>query len=75
VLDAIAMMAAVCRVHVSDHLAYPGPAVARDRAAVVTTALLQILRTAPPQHWRPAFENYLRDEFADIARAQNGNDI
>ena len=40
----------------------------RDRAAVVTTPLLQIFMTAPAQQWRPAIEAYLRDEFADVAR-------
>jgi hypothetical protein len=39
-----------------------------DRAAVVTTALLQILRTAPPDQQRRAIEECLRDEFADVAR-------
>jgi hypothetical protein len=52
------------RVTVSDRLADVPPAVARDRAAVVTTALLQIFRNTPLQERRQAIEHYLRDEFA-----------
>jgi hypothetical protein len=37
-----------------------------DRAAVVTTAILQILQTAPREQRRPAVEGYLRDELASI---------
>jgi hypothetical protein len=40
----------------------------RDRAALVTTALLQILTTAPAHERRQAVEVYLRDEFHDAAR-------
>ena len=41
-------------------------AYAHDRAAVVATAVMQIVQTAPPDQQRQAVENYLRDEFADI---------
>jgi hypothetical protein len=37
----------------------------RDRAAVVTTALLQIVETAPADELHTAIEDYVRDEFAD----------
>jgi hypothetical protein len=39
--------------------------VTADRAAVVATALLQILQTVPPQDRRREFEALLRQEFAD----------
>ena len=39
-----------------------------DRAAVVTTAIMQIIATAPKGELRQAIEAYLRDEFADLAR-------
>jgi len=38
-----------------------------DRAAVVTTAILQILETAPADQRRRAIEDYLRDEMASGA--------
>ena len=38
--------------------------IARDRAAIVTTAVLQIIATAPEAQRREALEAYLRDEFA-----------
>jgi hypothetical protein len=38
--------------------------IARDRAAIVTTAVLQIFATAPEAQRREALEAYLRDEFA-----------
>jgi hypothetical protein len=39
-----------------------------DRAAVVTTAIMQMIATAPRNELRQAIEAYLRDEFEDIAR-------
>jgi hypothetical protein len=42
--------------------------VTRDRAAVVTTAVLQILMTAPWCRRRQQLELLLRDEFADERR-------
>jgi hypothetical protein len=36
-----------------------------DRAAVVTTAIMQIIATAPAHEVHQAIEEYLRDEFAD----------
>jgi hypothetical protein len=36
----------------------------RDRAAIVTTAILQIVDTTIPEQMRPALEGFLRDEFA-----------
>jgi hypothetical protein len=47
-----------------------------DHAAVATTAILQIVATAPKEEWRQAIENYLRDEFTDEARqsAADAND-
>jgi hypothetical protein len=54
------------RLTVSDRLADVPPAAARDRAAVVTAAILQIFMTAPGSQRRAAIENYLRDEFAGI---------
>src|SRR6516164_8531731 len=39
-----------------------------DRAAVVTTAIMQMIATAPKHELRQAIEAYLRDEFADLAR-------
>ena len=40
----------------------------RDRAAVVRTAVLQIVATAPSREREQALENYLRDEFSDAER-------
>jgi hypothetical protein len=37
-----------------------------NRAAVVATAILQILETAPPDQRRQAIEDYLRDELVDV---------
>jgi hypothetical protein len=39
-----------------------------DRAEVATTAILQIIETAPMQEWGSAIENHLRDEFSDAER-------
>ena len=39
-----------------------------DRAAVVTTAIMQMIATAPKGELRQAIEDYLRDEFVDLAR-------
>ena len=39
-----------------------------DRAAVVTTAILQMVETAPKSELRQAIEAYLRDEFEYAAR-------
>ena len=39
-----------------------------DRAAAVTTAILQIFFTAPERRLRQAIEAYLRGEFADERR-------
>jgi hypothetical protein len=39
-----------------------------DRAAVVTTAIMQMIATAPKGELRQAIEAYLRDEFEDAAR-------
>jgi hypothetical protein len=39
-----------------------------DRAAVVTTAIMQMTATAPKGKLRQAIEAYLRDEFEDAAR-------
>jgi hypothetical protein len=39
-----------------------------DRAAVVTTAIMQMIATAPKGQSRQAIEAYLRDEFEDVAR-------
>jgi len=39
-----------------------------DRAAVVTTAIMQMIATAPKHELRQAIEDYLRDEFVDLAR-------
>ena len=39
-----------------------------DRATVVATAVLQIVTAMTPDQLRPQLENYLRDEFADVAR-------
>jgi hypothetical protein len=38
----------------------------RDRAAVVTTVLLQIFATAAPHELQQCIEAYLRDEIWDI---------
>jgi hypothetical protein len=40
--------------------------VARDRATVVTRALLQIIATARPEYLREHVEALLREEFADV---------
>ena len=37
-----------------------------DRAAVLTTAVRQIVETAPERKQWQAVENYLRDELADL---------
>jgi hypothetical protein len=39
-----------------------------DRAAVVTTAIMQMIATTPKDELRQAIEAYLRDEFEDAAR-------
>jgi hypothetical protein len=39
-----------------------------DRAAVVTTAIMQMIATAPTGELRQAIETYLREEFDDAAR-------
>jgi hypothetical protein len=39
-----------------------------DRAAVVTTAIMQMIATAPKGELRQAIEVYLREEFDDAAR-------
>jgi hypothetical protein len=39
-----------------------------DRAAVLTTGILQIIETAPPQECRQAIEELVRDEFTDLER-------
>jgi hypothetical protein len=40
-----------------------------DRAAVVATAILQIIETAPAGQCRQCIESYLRDELANIEPA------
>jgi len=40
-----------------------------DRAAVVTTAIIQMIETAPLGELREAIESYLREEFEHVARA------
>jgi hypothetical protein len=40
----------------------------RDRAAVLTVAVLQIIDTAPKQSAQQELERYLRDELADLSR-------
>jgi hypothetical protein len=42
--------------------------VVRDRAAVVTPALLQIFDTTPPEDLPQRVEALLRDEFEDVQR-------
>ena len=42
-----------------------------DRAAVVTTAIMQMIATAPKDELRQAIEAYLRDEFEDAASTTN----
>jgi hypothetical protein len=69
------MAVAACRVVVSDCLAYTGRVIAHDRAAVVTTAIVQIFRTAPPQEWQQAIESYLRDELASVEPAPDFTDF
>ena len=39
-----------------------------DRAAVVTTAIMQMIATAPKGELHQAIEAYLREEFEDAAR-------
>jgi hypothetical protein len=39
-----------------------------DRAAVVTTGIMQIFATATQRELRQALESYLRDELGDIER-------
>ena len=39
-----------------------------DRTAVATTAIMQMIATAPKHELRQAIEDYLRDEFVDLAR-------
>jgi hypothetical protein len=39
-----------------------------DSAAVLTTAVFQILETVPEQECRRAIEDYLRDELTDLTR-------
>ena len=39
-----------------------------DRAAVVATAIMQMIATAPKGELREAIEAYLREEFEDAAR-------
>jgi hypothetical protein len=39
---------------------------ARDRAAVVTTAIVQMTATTPEKELPQAIEDYLRTEFSDI---------
>jgi hypothetical protein len=48
-------------------------AVARDRAAALATAVLQIVATTPEDEQREQLENYLRDELADIDRQAAGD--
>jgi hypothetical protein len=62
-----------CRVKQPGFCNIPAAAV-RDRAAVVATAVLQIVETAPCAQWRGQIETYLRDEFSDIAQ-QSLNEI
>jgi hypothetical protein len=62
------------RVVVSDRLTHVDRVIAHDRAAVVTTAIVQIFRTAPPQEWQRAIESYLRDEFANTESAPDLRD-
>jgi hypothetical protein len=45
-----------------------GGAISRDRAAVVVTGILQIVTLTPKKQPRPQLEDFLREEFADIAR-------
>ena len=40
----------------------------RDRAATLTAAMLQIIKTAPATTGAQEIENYLRDELFDVAR-------
>ena len=40
----------------------------RDRAAAATTAIMQIIATAPPPDLQQEIENYLRDELSDAER-------
>ena len=67
------MTAAVLIVRVWDEAAPPRQplptaprALCHDRAAVVATAILQILEIAPRDQRRQAVEDYLRDEFIDV---------
>jgi hypothetical protein len=44
-----------------------------DRAAIATTAIMQMIATAPKEDLRRAIEDYLRDEFSDCAREYMAN--
>jgi hypothetical protein len=70
-------LACIGNVTVSDFAAKPRPVPYRsahtDRAAVVATAITQIVATAPPFAQQAAIENYLRDEFAELAN-EGGHD-
>jgi hypothetical protein len=59
----------VLQIHPAAAELFPRHIVARDRAAMVTIALIQIIGTAPQSEWRQAVENYLRDELSDVARS------
>ena len=52
------------RVHTRKNCADLG----QDRAAVIATALRQILATAHPDELQRRLEDYLQDELADMAR-------
>jgi hypothetical protein len=54
------------RIDCSSHRSH---AVARDRAAALVTAVLQIIDTAPEDGRRQHLENYFRDELADAVRS------
>jgi hypothetical protein len=41
----------------------------RDRAATLTTAVLEIIKISPAMTVAQELENYLRDELVDVARA------
>jgi len=64
---------------ISDFAAKPKTLVPRrsirtDRAAVVATAITQIVATAPPFAQQAAIENYLRDEFAELTNMEVSDD-
>jgi len=40
----------------------------RDRAGIVATTIMQVIATVPENEAQQAVENYLRDEFEDVAR-------